>query len=211
MKVILIRSALALSIAAALSACGGGDDEEYTVKGTVTGIVYPGAVLTTNGMEVALAPPTTPGAAVSFEFPKKLKYGDVYNVIFAKTPDHQKNCGSAANTIANYNDTAGRLSDINITLACDVNSYIISGKVSGLTADGLVIANGSTTGTLTITKPTNTTPFEYTMPAVNYGVTYSITVITQPTGQTCTVANGVGTMGEAAVSNVDITCVNNPA
>lgn len=209
MKSFLIRPAVALALAAALSACGGSDKAEFTVKGTVTGLVYPGAVLSTNGMTVALTPPSTPGATVSFEFPNTLEYGDVYNVIFDSLPANQQ-CGPDANQIQNNNDTAGRLASIDITLACALNNYALSGTITGLNADGLVIANGSTTGTLTVTKPTDTTPFTYTMPNVNYGVTYSISIVQQPTGQTCTVANGTGTMAAAAVTNADITCVNNP-
>lgn len=210
MKSILIRSAAALAVAAALAACGGSSKEEYAIKGTVTGIVYSGAVISSNGMDLALAPPSTPGAAVNFEFPKKLEYGDEYNVVFTKNASNQS-CGVNPDFIQNNHDTAGRLADINITLTCVLNSYAIKGKVIGLAADGLVIANGSNTGRLTIAKAENNATFEYSMPAVSFGVTYSITVETQPKGQTCTVANGTGTMGAAEVTNVDITCVNNPA
>ena len=209
MKSFLIRPAVALALAAALSACGGSDKAEFTVKGTVTGVVYPGGVLTTNGMTVALTPPATPGGTISFEFPNTLEYGDVYDVQFTSYPANQT-CGPDSNQIQNNNDTAGRLASIDITLACVLNSYALGGTITGLTADGLVIANGSNTGTLTVGKPTDTTPFTYTMPNVNYGVTYSITVVQQPTGQTCTVANGTGTMAAANVTNANITCVNNP-
>ena len=210
MKSFLIRPALVLALAASLSACGGSDSDDYTVKGRVAGLVYPGAVLKTNGMEVKLTPPATPGDDVTFTFPNKLKYGDVYNVVFDPEADNQS-CGADSRYIANFNDTAGRLADIEITLACDVDTYGISGKVIGLAADGLVIANGSNTGRTTIGKAANNATFDYTMPAVAFGVTYSIVVVQQPTGQTCTVANGTGTMKDAAVTNVDITCVNNPA
>lgn len=209
MKSHLIRSAAALAVAASLAACGGSSKEEYAIKGTVDGIVYTGAVISSNGMDLPLSPPATAGGTVNFEFPKKLEYGDEYNVVFKQNASNQQ-CGVHPDSIANNRDTAGRLADINITLICVLNSYALKGKVIGLAADGLVIANGSNTGRLTIAKAENNATFEYSMPAVSYGVTYSVTVETQPKGQTCTVANGTGTMGAAEVTNIDITCVNNP-
>lgn len=40
---------------------------------------------------------------------------------------------------------------------------------------------------------------------------YSVTVNTQPTGQVCTVSNGLGTGVTANVTNITITCVQNIA
>lgn len=209
MKSSLIRPALALAVATALTACGGGSKEEYAVKGTVTGIAYEGAVITTNGQDLALAVPSTPGGTVNFEFPKKLEYGDEYNVVFKSKPANQ-DCYPNPNLIQNNNDTAGRLADINITLVCVTNTYSVGGKVIGLAADGLVVANGSNTGLVPLAKAANNATFNYTVPNVAFGVTYSVAVVQQPSGQTCTVANGTGTMAAANVTNVDITCVNNP-
>lgn len=212
MKSSLIRPALALALAAGLAGCGGSDKAEFVVKGTITGIVYPGMVLTTNGMEIAVAPPATPRATVSFEFPNKLEYGDVYNVQFKSFPSNQK-CDTPYQTIPNFNDTAGRLADINITFACAVDVYSIGGTVSGLTADGLVLANGSTGGTVSVPKPADgvTTPGTYTFAGpVEYDQTYGVTVLTQPTGQICTVANATGIMKAANVSNINVTCVAAP-
>jgi hypothetical protein len=213
MKSSLIRPALALALAAGLAGCGGSDKAEFVVKGTITGIVYPGAVLTTNGMELAIAPPATPGAPVTFAFPNKLEYGDVYNVVFKSEPTNQS-CFTPQNTIPNFNDTAGRLAEIAITFACAVDPYSIGGTISGLTADGLVLANGSTGGTITVGKPAAgvTTPITYTFAGpVLFGTTYGVTVLSQPTGQVCTVANATGTMGAANVSNINVTCVAAPS
>ncbi|MDY0975213.1 hypothetical protein SOM61_09570 [Massilia sp. CFBP9012] len=208
MKSSLIRPALALALAAGLAGCGGSDKAEFVVKGTITGIVYPGAVLTTNGMEIAIAPPATPRATVSFSFPNTLEYGDVYDVAFKSFPANQK-CDTPQGSFDNRRDTAGRLAEINITFACAVDIYTIGGTVSGLTADGLVLANGSTGGTFSIAKPAAgvTTPISYVFAgAVEYDQTYGVTVLTQPTGQVCTVANATGTMKAANVTNINVTC-----
>lgn len=211
MKSSLIRPALALALAAGLAGCGGSDKAEFVVKGTIAGIVYPGAVLQTNGQEVAIPVPSTPGGTVSFAFPNKLEYGDVYNVTFKSKPQFQDTCTDVPNTIPNYNDTAGRLADINITFVCYVNSFALKGKVNGLTADGLVLANGSTGGSGTVDWTSGvTTPIDFALPAVTYGTTYGVVVIAQPTGQVCTVVNGTGTMPNAEVTNIAVNCVAAP-
>jgi len=40
------------------------------------------------------------------------------------------------------------------------------------------------------------------------GAQYSVSVLTQPTGQTCTVSNGTGTLSGADVTNVAVDCVD---
>ena len=40
---------------------------------------------------------------------------------------------------------------------------------------------------------------------------YGLAILTQPAGQTCTIANASGIMGAAAISNVAITCTTNNA
>ncbi len=45
--------------------------------------------------------------------------------------------------------------------------------------------------------------------AINSGAAYAVTVLTQPSGQTCTVASGSGT-ASANVTNVAVTCTNTP-
>lgn len=208
MKSSLIRPALALTLALGLTACGGGSDKaEFTVAGTIGGLVYPDLALTTNGMKIDVAPPAKAGDTVTFAFPNKLEYGDEYDVDIDRQPRHQT-CDFAG-TFTNDRidkDTAGRLARINVIVNCTINSFAIGGKITGLTVDGLQLANGSTTGILTLTK--SDTAFDYQMPvAVPYNVSYGVTVVKQPDGLTCTVANPTGVMGDAAVTNINVTCV----
>ncbi len=42
--------------------------------------------------------------------------------------------------------------------------------------------------------------------ALATGAAYKVTVGTQPTGETCTVTNGSGTVGTANVTNVAVAC-----
>jgi hypothetical protein len=212
MKSSLIRPALALVLAASLAACGGSDKAEFTVAGSVTDLVYDGLVLSNAGVALKVAPPTTAGAAVRFAFPDKLEYGDTYAVTVTGNPAHQT-CEPGVppgGLYANNADTAGRLVTIDIAIACKINEYTVGGTITGLTGAGLVLANGSTGGTYTAATPATppaTTPITYALPLVKFGTTYGVTVTKQPAGQVCTVVNPTGTMGDAAVTNVNVTCV----
>lgn len=214
MKFFLIRPAGMLAMALALASCGGGgDDDNYTVAGTVEGVEYPGMVLQNNGGDdITVAPPAKAGDPVNFSFPKKLEYGDTYNVTVKTPPAHQE-CTVPREAMASTSDTAGRLAAINARFSCTIKTYPIGGKITGLAKDntGLVLTNGSTTGTTMIGAPdTNTTgaAFDYQMDIpVKYGQTYSVAIVTQPTGRFCTVQNPAGTMGDAEVKNININCV----
>jgi len=81
-------------------------------------------------------------------------------------------------------------------------TYTIGGGISGLSAQGLVLANGKDSvspnpGDLSFVLPT----------AVVAGTAYDIVVQLQPDSLTCTVANGAGTVGTANVTDVSIACV----
>ena len=209
MKSFLIRPALALALAAGLAGCGGSDKAEFTVGGTVYTLLYPGLQLKTNGAVIDVAPPAKAGDTVTYAFPNKLEYGDEYNVQIERNPQHQS-CQLTNPNYATNADTAGRLAEINVQYVCSINQFSIGGTITGLTADGLVLANGSTGGTYTAATPATppaTTPITYALPLVKFGTTYGVTVTRQPAGQVCTVVNPTGTMGDAAVTNVNVTCV----
>lgn len=85
-------------------------------------------------------------------------------------------------------------------------TYSVSGTIAGLSAAGLVLANG----TDTVAPAVNATSFQFSTKLAN-ATPYSVTVKTQPTGLNCTVANGVGTIAGQSVGNVAVTCSAIPA
>jgi hypothetical protein len=213
MKSFLIRPASVLAMSLALASCGGGGDDDYVVAGTVQNLVYPGLVLVNNGgSDLAVAPAARAGDPVSFSFPKKLKYGDTYDITVKSQPAHQT-CRVQSSFPLSATDTAGRLAAINARFECFINDFPVGGKVTGLTKDntGLVITNGSTSGSVSIVPSTTDTTgaaFDYTLPvSVFFGQTYGVTIVSQPVGRVCTIQNPTGTMGDAPVNNVDIVCV----
>lgn len=206
MKSSCLRPLIALMLVAGLAACGG--KASYDVSGTIVGLKNSGLVLA-NGSDTV-----SPGVgATSFTFPKRIDYGTDYNIT-VKTPPAHMNC-----TVSAGSGSAGHYVSIEAYVSCQQNTYAVGGTITGLTVDGLVLANGSDPTLLTLTKST-TTPGTFTMPTlVADGSSYTINVVTHPTGLTCKVDNdpatglstGVGVMGEAAVTKVKISCVANPA
>jgi N-acetylneuraminic acid mutarotase len=88
----------------------------------------------------------------------------------------------------------------NVQVTCTTTTYTIGGTVSGLTASGLVLADGSQT----VSPASGATSFAFPT-AVASGSSYAVTVKTQPSGETCSVTSGSGT-ASANVSNVQVTC-----
>ncbi|HEX6017914.1 MAG TPA: hypothetical protein VFZ28_07425 [Burkholderiaceae bacterium] len=82
--------------------------------------------------------------------------------------------------------------------------FTVGGTISGLTGADLELQNN---GGDTLAVAPGATSFTFANPVVN-GTPYSVSVLTQPVDQTCSVANGSGT-ASANVGNVSITCVDN--
>lgn len=78
--------------------------------------------------------------------------------------------------------------------------YSIGGTISGLSGSVVLQDNGGDDLTATASGG-------FTFPTLlSTGSLYNVTVKTDPTGQTCSVSNGVGTVGSANITNVAVTC-----
>ena len=85
-------------------------------------------------------------------------------------------------------------------------TYTVGGSVTGLGNTPVVLQNNNGAETLSIS--TNTT-YTFTT-ALTQGITYNITVLTQPTGYRCSVSNGTGTVGSQNIINIDVSCAALP-
>ena len=83
-------------------------------------------------------------------------------------------------------------------------TYSIGGTITGLTAAGLVLANGSDM----VMPAAEATSFVFAT-ALAGGSSYAVTVKTQPIAELCQVTNGSGQVGSAAVTDVMVTCTRN--
>lgn len=164
----------------------------YSVGGNVAGLGNNSGLVLANGSDTF----TVPAGATSFTMPTQLAPASTYAVT-VQTQPAGLNCAITHGT--------GTVSSANITtvaVTCSVPTYALGGTIAGLgSSTGLTLANG----TDTLTVPAGATSF--TMPkAVADGSTYAVTAKAAPTGLTCTVANGDGTISSANVANVVVTC-----
>ncbi len=90
----------------------------------------------------------------------------------------------------------------NVSVSCSTNTYTIGGTVSGLTGT-VVLQNNS--GDNESISSSGAFTFDTSL---SNGASYAVTVLTQPTGQTCTVSNSSGTVASANVTNVSVSCSN---
>ena len=188
------RSAIAASLLA-LAACGGdGSDVPLTLSGTVSGLTTSGLALASNGVNLEIS-----AGATSFTFGPVLSDEVGYNVIVPIQPSGQ------ACTVTNGSGIATTANISNVVVTCSNRTFHVGGTISGLTASGLVLANG----TDTLSVPAGASSF--TMPTgVAYGSSYTVTVADQPTGLTCNVTDGTGTIGTNAVTNIAVKCTDQP-
>jgi hypothetical protein len=220
MKSTYLRSLAALLLALGLAACGG--KSSFTIGGvftttdgvTLSPLANSGLVLenSNNGDTVSV-----PAGATSFSFPKTINYGEGYTVVVKTQPNHQT-CTPIPPTDT---DSAGHTTSIKVIVECVQNSYFISGTITGLpttaTTLPLILTNGSNNTVFTYDPTSTVAPlpptFEFVTAVVD-GASYGVTVLQNPTGFSCTVANGTGIINGVglanqaiAVTNVVVNCV----
>lgn len=185
-----------IPIAASLCACGGGGSggssapTTYTVGGGINGLADQGLILL-NGADT-VAPNT---GDLSYAFPTAVVTGTPYDVTVQLQPD------GLTCTVANGNGAVGTANITDVDVTCAPSLFSIGGTISGLTGSGLVLANGSDT----VSPPAGATTFTFPT-KVPTATSFDVTVMTQPSGQTCQVMNGVGVVLTSSVNNVSVNC-----
>ena len=165
----------------------------YPISGTLSGLLSGRSlILQDNGSNS-----TTVAANGAFSFTTPVASASTYSVTILSQPAGQ-NCA-----VTNGSGTVAGSAVGNVSIACSDNTYNIGVTVSGLTGSGLVLQdNGgdslaiSTNGSINFATP------------IPSGSPYAVTVLIQPTGQTCTVTGGSGTVTSANVSGIQVSCVN---
>jgi len=167
----------------------------YTVGGTVSGLTGTGLVLQNNAAD------DLPVAADGpFTFVTELADAASYAVTVSSQPTGQT-CGV---TNGSGQIAAANVTNVAVTCVNDVvPTYSVGGTVSGLTGTGLVLQNNGIDDLLVAVDGSFGFATELTD-----GATYAVTVLTQPTGQTCSVSNGSGTITQSDVIGIVVTCVD---
>jgi len=163
----------------------------YTISVAVTGLT--GTLVVTDSKSDTLTFTTNNTQTFATSYPSGSSY-----TVSVKTQPTGQTCTLGSNASGTIT------SNITVTATCTTNpTFTLSVAVTGLT--GTLVVQDNVGPTLTFT--TNTTQaFSNTYAS---GATYSVTVQTQPTGQTCTLgSNASGTI----TSNITVTatCTTNP-
>jgi uncharacterized repeat protein (TIGR03803 family) len=186
---------LFLALAACHDSTGGNPaPTDYTIGGSIAGLAGGEQVILEDNGSDAL----TVTADGNFTFATAVPENQGYAVTVSTQPTGQTctvSSGSGAGVTANVTS---------VSVACSTDTYSIGGSVSGLASGAQVTLdnNGAdpqivaANGTFTFSAP------------VAYGGSYTVTVGTEPVGQTCTVSNGSGNGVEADVTTVGVTCSN---
>ena len=162
----------------------------YTIGGAITGLTGSGLVLEDNGGDnLAVS-----AGATSFTFPTPVVSGGAYSVAVLTQP-----LGESC-AVGNGSGAAGA-AITSVTVSC-TPLYQVSGTITGLMGAGLVLEDN---GGDNLQVNANATSFTFPTPVMSGGA-YSITVLTQPASENCTVLQGAGTAA-ADVPTASVVCV----
>lgn len=170
----------------------------YTIGGTVSGLAGTGLTLQNNLGDDAVV-----NANGSFAFPTPVLNGAAYSVTIKTQPTNPwQTC-----VLSNGTGTVAAANITSVSIVCTTQTYSVKGTVAGLSGAGLVLLNN---GADARAVSGGATTFEF-VTKVASGSPYNVTVQTAPTGpsQTCVVSNGSGTVTNADVTNVGISCTTN--
>ena len=163
----------------------------FAIGGVIAGLTSGGLTLGNGNDVIAVA-----AGALSFAFPTPVASGGGYAVNVVTQP------AGLSCSLAGGTGTVGTAAVNAVQMTCSPQAFTVGGTVAGLSGTGLVLGNGGDTvrpaaGATTFVFPT----------AVAFGATYSVTVQTQPAGQTCTVAGTFpASIGSSNVTSVAVSC-----
>ena len=164
----------------------------YTVGGTISG--QSGTVtLTNNGAN----PINVSVGTGLFTFPAQAA-GTSWNVAVSASP--------AGQTCLVFNGSGSNISGnvTSVSVTCAATTYTIGGTVSGLGGIPVTLLNNG--GDALIVNANGSFQFATSLAS---GASYAITVGTQPTGLTCTVSSGSGSVSSSNITSVVVTCSSN--
>ncbi|MGE3482347.1 MAG: hypothetical protein AB7K73_13155 [Gammaproteobacteria bacterium] len=182
------RLLILVALAWILAACSEGRDFELQVR--VTGLNGSGLVLMNNGTDELRV-----NSNGRHTFSEGYPFAYPYKVSIRTNP-------TSPDQICVVSNDEGRLTGSvdNVLVSC-TNAYRVSGTVEDLSGEGLVIMNNSSER-LTIDANGS---FTFTRLIVDGGP-YSVSVLTQPGNQLCTIENASGQIAAADITDVRVIC-----
>ena len=166
--------------------------QSFTVGGTLSGLQSGDQVVLENNGTDSL----TLAANGAFTFKTPVTYDGSYLVTVATQPTDEV-C-----TVSNGSGAAITANSTSVSVTCAVETFTVSGTVSGLASGGQLTLDDNGGDALTVSA---NGAFTFATP-IAWGGSYSVIVATQPSGQVCTVSNGSGTNVSSNVSGISVTC-----
>jgi len=168
----------------------------YTVSGTVSGNTSGGLVLQVNNGETV----TVPANGTRFQFLQPISDGAGYTVAVRTDP------AGLACLVSHGSGTITHANVTNVQVSCSPRMHTVGGSISGyvIGPDNVRLALRLNDKTPVSFDEGGNWTFDSTPVAV--GASYAVTVVSQPADQFCEVTHGSGIMGDANVTNVQVTC-----
>jgi len=188
-------------------------DNPYYLSGNITGIPVDFSATISNGTETFSV-----GQDESFSFPTALHSGDSYDVSVTIPARTYMQCGmvdglfkctqitepAPQNMVCSVSNGSGTIDAANVSdvdISCTL-TYSIGGTVSGLA--GTLVLQNYYADDLTINASG-----EFTFPTVVEDLSsYSVSVLSQPTDQMCTVQSGAGSIAGSNAASITVNCVD---
>ena len=195
----LLARAAALCATFMLTACiqNWTDIKPYArIGGTVTGLTGTVKLNNNDGDTLAIS------ADGAFTFALQIANGAAYAVTIGNPQPLGQIC-----TITNGSGNA-TANVTNIKVVC-TSPLTVGGTIAGLAGTLVLQDTGASApfAAVAATVSVATAAATFAFPtAVPTGTAYSVSVLTQPAGQTCAVANGSGTVATASITNIAISC-----
>lgn len=164
----------------------------YSIGGTVSGLADGASIVLQNNGGDSI----TVNSNTSFTFPTAVATGGQYGVTVA-TQSPRQTC-----SVKDGQGVVGAANVSTIGIVCAPARYQVGGTISGLAPGTTVVLNNNGTDPTSV----NANGAFASASSIVSGSDYSITIATQPEGQTCSVSNGDGTISAANVETVKIVC-----
>jgi hypothetical protein len=171
--------------------------QAFTIGGVVTNLQGTGLSLVDNAGNPYHITGT---GTVPFTLPGTVLSGARYAVTVAAQPL----APSQICTIPNGSGTVGAGNVTGIQVTCVTQKFQVGGTLTRYLAPpetGMVLNDGVET----LTPPADATTFIFPT-AIASGQKYAVTIETQPTGQSCQLTDGTGTVGASPVTSVQVSC-----
>jgi exo-beta-1,3-glucanase (GH17 family) len=170
----------------------------YSIGGTIANLN--GTIVLQNNGVNSLSVTGSGAASTPFTFTRTVASDGPYAVTIQTQPSGQ----TCAVTAGGSGNATANVTSVVITCAA---VYTIGGTIANL--NGTIVLENNGGNNLSVTgSGAASTPFTFTN-TVAGGSAYAVTIQTQPSGQTCTIAAGSGT-ATANVTSVAISCASQP-